>query len=332
MRIFRLERSEPILDIASYGRSGPQQQIHLTPTQVEQIRRTVTYAPEVMIKVTGGRGACGRRGVQAHIGYISRGGELEIETDDGECLEGAAAPAQLVENWDLDLDRYRTRADLSATSSQSAPKLVHRIIFSMPAGTPPAKVQSAVRDFAREEFGGKHRYAMVLHTDEPHPHVHVLVKAVSERGKRLNIRKATLRDWRQKFAWHLREHGIKANATDRAVRGRTNPVLKDGIYRAAKRGASTHMENKIKDAVACFAERRLPVEPSRARMIETRRSVVQGWRAVAQALDRQGERPLAEGVVRFVKAMRPPRTERELVIEHLVEQTKARVRSMERTR
>ena len=69
-------------------------------------------------------------------------------------------------------------------------------MFSMPAGTPPDKVLAAVKNFAREEFGLKHRYAMVLHTDEPHPHVHMVVKAVSEQGVRLNIRKATLREWR----------------------------------------------------------------------------------------------------------------------------------------
>jgi type IV secretory pathway VirD2 relaxase len=61
-------------------------------------------------------------------------------------------------------------------------------MFSMPAGTPPQKVLTAVKNFAREEFGLKHRYAMVLHTDEPHPHVHLVVKAMSADGKRLNIR------------------------------------------------------------------------------------------------------------------------------------------------
>jgi hypothetical protein len=40
-------------------------------------------------------------------------------------------------------------------------------MFSMPAGTPPEKVLTAVQNFAREEFALKHRYAMVLHTDEP---------------------------------------------------------------------------------------------------------------------------------------------------------------------
>jgi len=37
------------------------------------------------------------------------------------------------------------------------------MIFSMPSGTPPNKVLAAVKDFAREEFGAKHRYAVVLH-------------------------------------------------------------------------------------------------------------------------------------------------------------------------
>jgi hypothetical protein len=41
---------------------------------------------------------------------------------------------------------------------------------------------------------------MALHTEQGHPHVHVVVKAVSEQGARLNIRPATLREWRRDFA------------------------------------------------------------------------------------------------------------------------------------
>jgi hypothetical protein len=41
----------------------------------------------------------------------------------------------------------------------------------------------------------------------------MVVKAMSEQGVRLNIRKATLRGWRQEFARHLRAQGIRANAT-----------------------------------------------------------------------------------------------------------------------
>jgi hypothetical protein len=72
---------------------------------------------------------------------------------------------------------------------------------------------------------------MVLLTDEPHPHVHMVIKAVSEQGVRLNIRKATLREWRSRFAHHLREEGVAANATDRFVRGEPNVHKLDGIYR-----------------------------------------------------------------------------------------------------
>src|SRR6266851_1334601 len=94
-------------------------------------------------------------------------------------------------------------------------KLVHNIIFSMPPGTPPQKVLQAVRKLALNEWQFKHRYAMALHTDDDHPHVHVVVKAGSEQGERLNIKKATLRDWRRQFAANLRELGVAANATER---------------------------------------------------------------------------------------------------------------------
>ena len=62
---------------------------------------------------------------------------------------------------------------------------------------------------------------MVLHTDQGHPHVHLVVKAVSEQGERLSIRKATLRQWREDFAGYLRELGVAANATPHSVARQT---------------------------------------------------------------------------------------------------------------
>jgi type IV secretory pathway VirD2 relaxase len=112
-------------------------------------------------------------------------------------------------------------------------------MFSMPPGTPPGKVLGAVRNFAREGFWSQHRYAFALHTDDAHPHVHLVLKAVSEQGVRLNIKKATLRHWRSEFARNLRLLGVEANTTERAVRGETRKAKKDGIYRASQRGDST---------------------------------------------------------------------------------------------
>ena len=120
-----------------------------------------------------------------------------------------------------------------------AARLVHKLVFSMPPGTAPDCVLRATRAFCREEFALKHRYAMALHADEPHPHVHVLVKAMSESGQRLDIRKSTLRAWRESFAEKPRELGVPAHASSRHVRGVSAPRLADGRYRSLQRGAST---------------------------------------------------------------------------------------------
>ena len=126
----------------------------------------------------------------------------------------------------------RRHTDRSVAYGRKPPKLVHNLIFSMPKGTPSDKLEAAVRAFALDRFALQHRYAMALHTHQGNPHVHLVVRALSEQGVRLNIRKATLRDWRQQFAAHLREQGIAANATERAVRGATRVPKTDGVFRS----------------------------------------------------------------------------------------------------
>lgn len=108
MKPFRLDRDGQTFDIGSHGRIGPSGRLSLA--QIEQIRRTVMRAPEVMVKVSGGSGSRTSRGVSAHFNYISRQGELEIETDDGERLIGKEAIRQLTNDWDLDLDADRQRS------------------------------------------------------------------------------------------------------------------------------------------------------------------------------------------------------------------------------
>lgn len=332
MQTIRLRSAKPILDIFSYGRTGPTAR-PLTAGQIDHIRRTVTGAPEVMIKVTGGGGSTSRRGVIAHISYIGRQGEMEIETDDGQRLAGRTAAQSLFNDWDLDLQTVRQRNELFAPNRRKPPKLIHKIVFSMPAGTPPKKVLSAVRDFAREEFGARHRYAMVLHTDEPHPHVHVVVKAVSEDGQRLNIRKEMLRAWRREFAGHLRHHGVEANATERAVRGKGNGRKKDGIYRATLRGESTYMRRRVEEVARYIAQgQRLPVEPGKLTMLMTRRAVIAGWQRVANELLAQGEHRLAERLDQFLLAMPRIMTERQRLAGKLLRHVKAGERGIERNR
>ena len=247
-KTFRLPKEEPLLDIVSYGGGGPRENGgRLTMAQIEHIRRTVQRAPEVVVKVLS-RASNDLKAAGKHLDYISRYGELGLETDDGESREGESEMT-LLKEWDLDIDDARRQSALAATSGGQRPKLIHKLMFSMPPGTPPTKVLEAVRNFAREEFWGQHRYAFVLHTDEEHPHVHLVLKSVSEQGVRLNVKKATLRHWRSEFARNLRLLGVPANATERAVRGESKKAKKDGIYRASLRGDSTYLRAQA-EAVA----------------------------------------------------------------------------------
>ncbi len=73
--------------------------------------------------------------VRKHLAYIGRRGELDLETDDGERLRGTRAGKDLVEDWDLDLDEYRRKSDLTGTRGREPARLVHKVIFSRPAGS-----------------------------------------------------------------------------------------------------------------------------------------------------------------------------------------------------
>jgi hypothetical protein len=313
--------NEDLFDLVSYARRGPGRRDHFSLGQIAQIGRTVNRAPEVMIKVLP-RGANDLRAVRKHLDYIGREGEVELETDGGEKLRGKGIGEDLLDDWDLELDAHRSRSDLLATPAKQPPRLVHKLMFSMPAGTPPDKVLAAVSNFLREEFALKNRYAMALHTDEPHPHVHVVLKAVSEQGQRLHIRKATLREWRAGFARHLRALGVAANATQRHVRGQTTPRKSDGIYRASLRGESTHMRERAEAVVRELAQGGLRVERGKAKLVDTRKEVRRAWQAVSGILTLEGQSELAMQVQQFADRMPPPMTDREWLAAKLVDRTR----------
>ena len=323
---------EPWLDIISYGRGGPSRGQSLSIGQIKQITRTVGRTPEVMLKVIN-KGSSSSGAVHGHLGYIGRKGEVELETDDGEILQGEDVGSALLEAWNLDLMETRGKINLTPNKPKKPPRLVYKLIFSMPAGTPPEKVQAAVRNFAREEFALKHRYVMALHTDEPHPHVHLVLKARSDEGQRLYVRKATLREWRAGFAHHLRALGVAANATPRHVRGETRPRNSDGIYRAMSRGESTHFRKRVEAVHGELVKRKLHVEPGKAKLLRTREEVRRGWLAVSDELTRQGHAEIAAQIRRYVGEMPKPLTEKEYIATILSEHArKPRVREIEMAR
>jgi Relaxase/Mobilisation nuclease domain len=323
---------EPFFDPVTYGRALRERERPLSISQITLITRTVGRAPEVMVKVIN-KGSNSLAGVGGHVGYIGRQGEAALETDEGEVLQGSEVGKTLLEDWNLDLIQQRNKINLTPNKPKQPPRLVYKLVFSMPAGTPPEKVQAAVRNFAREEFALKHRYVMALHTDEPHPHVHLVLKARSEDGQRLYVRKATLMQWREGFARHLRALGVAANATPRYVRGETKPRKSDGIYRAMLRGESTHLRRRVEAVHGEIVKGKLQVESGKAKLIRTRQEVRRGWQAVSDELTRQGHPEIAAQVKRYVEQMPRPLTEKEYIATSLLEHAREpKTREIEMTR
>ncbi|WGT63688.1 relaxase/mobilization nuclease domain-containing protein [Variovorax paradoxus] len=309
------------LDIVSYGRRGPGGQLRFGADQIAQIQRTVGRTPEVMVKVSGGGRDVG--GVEAHLRYIGRHGKLPIETDEGLTPHGRGAAKEITADWQLELCRSQYKPKPAQGQKDTRAKLVHNLVLSMPAGTPPDKVLAAARVFARENFAFQYRYAMVLHTDQPHPHVHLVVKCEHEfePGKRLYIRKETLRQWREQFASLMREQGVAANATPRQVRGQIRKPYKDAIHhrlRALRAFAqlpivqreerrapkpSTAMRTKLGKVLQNLKAGRVASDAGQAKMLDTRQEVLADWHATAEKLRRQGDAELAAQVDRFTAGM-----------------------------
>lgn len=176
------------------------------PTARAKLARIVRKAPEVVVKVTGRQR--GGNHVKAHLEYIGRKGEVDIETRDGEILTTKDDIAERAEEWS-DTLQWRSRPTVSSVS----------LIFSMPEGTDPDKVLGAVRALAHAELSDNHDYVMALHTDTPRPHVHLTVQAEGLDRTRFNPRPVQLNRFRERFARELRARGVAAEATPRRARG-----------------------------------------------------------------------------------------------------------------
>jgi hypothetical protein len=188
--------------------------------------------PQVMVRISGGgRGMCH---IRAHLTYISRNGQLAIEDHNGERYQGRDEIDMLGDEWQF---------GGFPIDDVSAWREAFNIVLSMPAGTDAEAVRRAAADFARKQFGD-HQYAMALHTHDtdpgrepaPHPHVHLVVKATSPDGLRLNPRKHDLQRWREGFAKSLRHHGIEAEATKRIHRLQSERGEKQAVRHMKTRG------------------------------------------------------------------------------------------------
>lgn len=238
-----------------------------------------------MVKITGfGRGA---QHVQAHLSYITRNGKLELETERGDVLRDKDAVKDLFRQWSEDIGNSPRRRNQHDTM---------HMVLSMPEGTPETAVRDAARAYARRMFGANHEYVFVLHTDEPHPHVHLTVKMLGFDGKRLNPRKADLQAWRKAFAREMRDQGIEAEATPRSARGVVRKAEKsvlrhiergDGRPPRVPRVRAAQLQEAADELIAEANGRATADKPWEASITQRQQYVKGAWLSVATTLEKR---------------------------------------------
>jgi type IV secretion system T-DNA border endonuclease VirD2 len=274
---------------ASYG-------VATGKTARAKLARIVRGAPEVVVKVTGRQR--GGSHVKAHLEYIGRKGEVEIETRDGEILTSADDIVERAAEWSDTLE-WRSRPTVSSVS----------LIFSMPAGTDPEKVLGAVRALANAELSDNHDYVLALHTDTPRPHVHLTVQAEGLDRTRFNPRPVQLHRFRERFARELRERGVAAEATPRRARGRGIAGSSMALVKLRARLASgvsrvmTNADRRTNEQAIAIARGQAELPPfiakSKTRWQEVRHAYEQAAAALA-ATGQNEDRTLAGDVRGFL--------------------------------
>ncbi len=171
-----------------------------------------------------------------------------------------------------------------------------------------------------------------LHTDEPHPHVHLTVKMTGFDGKRLNPRKADLRNWREEFALAMRDQGVDAEATPRPSRGIVKKP-ESQIIRHIERGDKTHQPrpSKVKvlkeleaiEEIKAEINGSLPVDRVWDAKIKKQQTLIRGaWLGAANELKETpdpADPALPDEIKRFVSTMPKIDTERHEIKARLIE-------------
>lgn len=188
------------------------------------IDRTAKRSPQVVVKITSRlHGAPSTLGAFTYVSRLGMSDKepIDLVTSEGKTLTDARDMMALAREW-----QAWEQSDEARRKGATAIAMV----FSMPPGTDPEKVREAVREFAESDMANR-RWVMALHTDEDHPHVHLIIAGRDNDGRRFNPNRDFLQHCRDRFAENLRALGVEADATKRVTRGYppkrdATPVLK----------------------------------------------------------------------------------------------------------
>lgn len=279
--------------------------------------RVARGVPEVMVKITGfGKSSAH---IQSHFDYISRKGNVSLETDTGESLDNREDIEQYFGEWQEKTKTERQRKNRRET--------LH-LVLSMPAHVDPESVRKASRSFAEAVFEN-HEYAFALHTDSSNPHCHLIIRMTDRDGKRINPQKADLQYWRETFAEKIREQGYEAEASSRRTRGITRKRVKSAIWHMTaenKRSRSYHSgvpASHIREAVLeITGDRPAASRPWEERIRQRQSHIRQASLLAADELEKQFSPEnvhLSQNIRDMLSSMPPVQTGREQLKQEFIQ-------------
>lgn len=254
--------TNPVAALAS-GKSNqksPSQLSHAARTahSIKSLSRISNRSPQVVVKITSR--VHGAANTVSSFSYISRVSVSEkediplISSDREKPLTSAQEMLELAREW-------QSHAEAGNARRKGATAIA--MVFSMPPGTTAEKVKDAVVELAKEDFANR-SWVAALHTDEPHPHVHLVIAAANDDGKRFNPDRAFLQHCRERFAEKLRDRGIKADASRSVARGYPPKKDKLPIHKIRERGKEPHIDQKrVAGLTGASPDLTWPQQPSR---------------------------------------------------------------------
>lgn len=276
----------------------------LSKSDTARLDRMTRGAPQVMVKVVSRTQTA--KQLRQHVDYISREGALELESDYGP-LQDKEMVAVVRDSWMEHIESQDT-----VHSNRHAAVSVN-LMLSMPAGTDRDAFKWAVRDFVESQFKGHHETLMAFHDDTEKPHAHIAVLSRDREGKSLNANLERLDHWRERFADHLNERGIEADASSRHARGvYVKGMHKHDVHRARSGSISKNMFAELRTAMDDHKAERVPKPSPWRRASAAKNDAVRDTLVLAAIELKQSsdvkEREIGERVANYARGLRDPVT------------------------
>ena len=165
---------------------------------------------EVVVKITGS--STNFEKLKAHLKYISRNGNLEVESSDEEIFLGKDKLKDMGESFNSFIQIPKTSEIKSLSLKEKRETL--NLVFSMKDHklAPGAKIKKAAIQVIKKKYPDNY-FVIAVHNDTDNPHCHVCLKMSNNFGERINPNKKDLADLRKSFALELNNLGIEATAT-----------------------------------------------------------------------------------------------------------------------